>query len=58
MYERKVLTVKDWLATFPNRVWEPTDTGWASREATKEDRGRRLAFANRMVDIKVNDPTN
>jgi len=49
MYERRILTVADWLATFPNRVWEPTNKGWASREATREDRDRRLAFANKMV---------
>lgn len=50
MYKRKILTVEDWLITFPNRVWEPPSKGWASREATREDRDRRLAFANKMVD--------
>jgi len=55
MYERKVLTVLDWVATFPNRVWERTSKGFASREVTREDRARRLAFANMMVGKTLQD---
>lgn len=31
---------------FPNRVWEPTNRGWASRAATNSDHERRRKYAN------------
>ena len=31
--------------TAPDRVWEPTANGWASREADADDRARAAIFA-------------
>lgn len=34
---------------FPVRVWEPTDSGWRSREATLEDRQERREKAREWL---------
>ena len=45
--------VERWMQSFPNRIWEPTDRGWSSRETTKEDLAQRRKFAREMVDARI-----
>lgn len=41
---------------FPNRVWEPTENGWASREATASDRKHR-ATIEKFIMGEINSKT-
>lgn len=34
---------------WPDRVWYPTEKGWALRPATKEDRTRRREVEKRLA---------
>lgn len=33
------------MTSFPNRVWEPTANGWATRVATDDDHKRRRVIS-------------
>ena len=47
---------RDWLSSFPARVWEQTERGlWCSRQTTKEDWERRKAFIQVMVERKAEE---
>jgi len=41
---------------FPNRVWEPTENGWASREATASDQKRR-GYVEKFIMGEIDSKT-